>query len=404
MKTLMSLMGNPHKKLRYVHVAGTNGKGSTVAFISEILLKSGYKVGTFISPYIERFSERIKVNNTEIANDDIARITEFVKKNVNIMLAEGKGNPTEFEIVTAIAFQYFCEMNCDVVVLEVGLGGRFDSTNIIDSPMLSVITTISYDHTDILGNTLSKIAYEKAGIIKKYSDVLLYPQEAEAEKVIFETCTSLSARLVKADFSGIKITEENLKGQSFNYKKNYSNLKISLLGTYQIRNAVMAILACEILGKKGLKIPQSAIKEGLADTKWPGRFEIIHEKPMFIIDGAHNPEGVEAFTENIKMYFPGKKVTFILGVLRDKDYISIIETLAPLAEGFISVTPLSNRSVSADELGRIVNKYCNNTIVSDTINEAVETALTQAKPNDIICALGSLYYIGEIRKIMFAAG
>ena len=153
-----------------------------------------------------------------------------------------------------------------------------------------------------------------------------------------------------------------------------------------------------------MKIPQSAIKEGLADTKWPGRFEIIHEKPMFIIDGAHNPEGVEAFTENIKMYFPGKKVTFILGVLRDKDYISIIETLAPLAEGFISVTPLSNRSVSADELGRIVNKYCNNTIVSDTINEAVETALTQAKPNDIICALGSLYYIGEIRKIMFAAG
>ncbi|MFA6309284.1 MAG: Mur ligase family protein, partial [Clostridia bacterium] len=167
MKTLMSLMGNPHKKLRYVHVAGTNGKGSTVAFINEILIKSGYKVGTYISPYIERFSERIKVNNVEIANDDIARITEFAKKNVGIMLAQGKGNPTEFEIVTAIAFQYFCEMNCDVVVLEVGLGGRFDSTNIIDSPMLSVITTISYDHTDILGNTLSEIAYEKAGIIKK---------------------------------------------------------------------------------------------------------------------------------------------------------------------------------------------------------------------------------------------
>ncbi len=399
MNTLMGLMGDVHKKLRYVHVAGTNGKGSTAAFISEILIKSGYKVGIFTSPYIERFSERIKVNGEEIKNEDIARITESLKKNVDIMVQNGNGNPTEFEIVTAMAFQYFYEMKCDIVVLEVGLGGRLDSTNIIDSSLLSVITTISYDHMDILGDTLSEIAFEKAGIIKKNGDVLLYPASAEIDKVFADTCRKLDAKLSRADFSGIEIKENSIKGQRFSYK-SYEDLEISLLGIHQIKNAVMSILACEMLREKGLNISESTIREGLAATKWPGRFEVIKEVPLFVIDGAHNTEGAKALAENIKTYFFGKKIIFIIGVLKDKDYLKIIETVAPFAKRFITVTPKSSRSLSAAELGKIVNTYCKDTIVSGTINEAVEIALKMANEEDIICAFGSLYYIGEIREIL----
>lgn len=397
---LLNLMGNPHRKLKYVHVAGTNGKGSTVAFISSILIKSGYKVGIYTSPYIERFTERIKINNSEIAEVELAGITGFVKSKVDIMIEMGENHPTEFEIVTAIAFQYFYEKNCDIVVLEVGLGGRFDSTNIIENPLVSVITTISFDHTAILGNSLAEIAFEKAGIIKENGQVIIYPQDEEAKKVILRVCNQKMAKPYIVDFSMIQITKFGVEGQRFNYD-NYKDLRVSLLGEHQINNAVLAIKTAELLRENGFNISENGIRLGLAQASWPGRLEVINKKPIFIIDGAHNEEGARVLYKNLKLYFPERRVTFIIGVLKDKDYKSMIEAVIPLSYKIITVTPDSDRALSADELAIFVSRYCKNISVSDTIEDAIGSSLETANAEDIICSFGSLYYIGKVRRYFF---
>jgi len=397
MGRLLDLMGNPHKKLKYVHVAGTNGKGSTVAFISSILIEAGYKVGIYTSPYIERFTERIKINHTEISEEDLARITGFVKGKVDLMVKNGENHPTEFEIVTAIAFQYFYENGCDVVVLEVGLGGRFDSTNIIESSLVSVITTISYDHMDKLGDTLEKIAFEKAGIIKEHGHVVMYPQSGEVESVIKNVCVEKSSSLEIVDFSKINLTCFGIDGQVFDYGE-YKALKISMLGEHQTRNAAVAVNACKVLINKGLNITEHAIRRGLANARWPGRLEVVCKNPLFLLDGAHNPQGAHILRKALCEYFPDKRKIFIMGVLRDKDYRSMVEEIAPIASQFIVVTPNSERALPARELATILETYCNNILISDTIKEAIETSLELYTSEDLICAFGSLYYIGEVRS------
>ena len=246
---LLELLGNPHKRLKFVHIAGTNGKGSTVAFISNILIESDYRVGIYTSPYIEHFTERICINHEEISEKDLARITEKTKEKISELLKMGYNHPTEFEIVTAIAFQYFYEKSCDIVVLEVGLGGRYDSTNIIDTPLVSVITSISFDHMNILGNTLPKIAYEKAGIIKENGDVVLYPQLSEVEDVIENVSAQMSSKLRKVDFNLIKLKKFGTEGQTFDYG-SYIDLNTKLLGEHQLKNAAVAITACQVLREK----------------------------------------------------------------------------------------------------------------------------------------------------------
>lgn len=397
-KTLLDLMGNPHKKLRYVHVAGTNGKGSTVAFIGSILVESGYRVGIYTSPFIQRFTERIRINNDEISKEDLARIASFVREKVEIMVSKGFNHPTEFEIVTAIAFQYFFEQDCDIVVLEVGLGGRFDSTNVIDDPLVSVITTISYDHMDILGDTLSKIAFEKAGIIKDGTNVVLYPQADEAERVFEEVCKEKKAKLNKISFDVAKILGFSIDGQEFNYKEMKS-LRISLLGKHQIKNAVTAIEAVSVLREKGYNITEDSIRKGLLKAKWPGRLEVLCRKPVFIIDGAHNLEGARALTGFLKEYFPQNKIVFIMGILKDKEYLSIIEEVVPYAKYIITVTPQNKRALPAKELSEIIKRYCNNIVTSDTIEGAVKKSLELTPEDGLICAFGSLYYIGEVRSM-----
>lgn len=397
-KTLLDLMGNPHKNLRYVHVAGTNGKGSTVAFIGSILVESGYRVGIYTSPFIQRFTERIRINNDEISKEDLARIASFVREKVEIMVSKGFNHPTEFEIVTAIAFQYFFEQDCDIVVLEVGLGGRFDSTNVIDDPLVSVITTISYDHMDILGDTLSKIAFEKAGIIKDGTNVVLYPQADEAERVFEEVCKEKKAKLNKISFDVAKILGFSIDGQEFNYKEMKS-LRISLLGKHQIKNAVTAIEAVSVLREKGYNITEDSIRKGLLKAKWPGRLEVLCRKPVFIIDGAHNLEGARALTGFLKEYFPQNKIVFIMGILKDKDYLSIIEEVVPYAKYIITVTPQNKRALPAKELSEIIKRYCNNIVTSDTIEGAVKKSLELTPEDGLICAFGSLYYIGEVRSM-----
>ncbi|NSW90564.1 MAG: bifunctional folylpolyglutamate synthase/dihydrofolate synthase [Firmicutes bacterium] len=396
-KTLLGMLGNPHEKLKYVHVAGTNGKGSTVAFIGSILIESGYKTGIYISPYIERFTERIQVNRKEISEHDLARITEIVKGKVDEMLRSGLTHPTEFEIVTAIGFQYYCEMECDIVVLEVGLGGRFDSTNVINTPLVSVITSISYDHMDILGNTLAQIAFEKAGIIKEGGDVVLYSQDEEVEKVIENVCNERNSRLHRADFGKIKALGHDIEGQTFDFGP-YKNLKIKLLGGHQLKNAAVAVEACKVLANKGYKITEETIRKGLERASWPGRMEVVSKNPLFFIDGAHNIEGVRVLAEYLTTYFPDKKKIFIMGVLRDKEYKAMLEIIAPLADKFITVTPLSERALPAAELAENIRAYCKNVLISDTIESGIKTALQIYSGDDIICAFGSLYYIGEIRR------
>lgn len=390
-------MGNPHEKLKYIHVAGTNGKGSTVAFISNILMRSGYKVGIYTSPYLERFTERIRIDEIEIGKDELARITAHVKEKVEDMILLGENHPTEFEIVTAIAFQYYFEKNCDIVVLEVGMGGRLDSTNVISTPLVSVITTISYDHMEWLGESLHEIAFEKAGIIKDRGDVVLYPQSDEVEKVFEDVCRERNARLYKVDMKSLKLTEYGVNGQTFDFEE-FESLRISLLGEHQLRNCAVAIKCVRVLQKSGFDISEAEIAEGLAKTKWPGRLEVLCAEPIVIIDGGHNAECAEILKKTLNEYFPCKRKTIIMGVMKDKDYKSMIQAVASIASCFITVTPKGERSLPAKELEIFVSPYCNYVYTSDTIEDAIRHALEITPKNDLICAFGSFVYIGEVRK------
>ncbi len=393
---LLQLMDNPQDKLKYVHVAGTNGKGSTVAFIGSILAASGYKTGIYTSPYIQRFTERIMINGTEIGEEDLARITGYVKSKVDIMVARGENHPTEFEIVTAIAFQYYYEQRCDVVVLEVGLGGRFDSTNIIKTPDLAVITTISYDHMDRLGNTLAAIAFEKAGIIKAGGEVLSYAQDAEAAEVISSVCRERDASLHYVDFSSIRLEKYHIGGQVFDYEE-YQGLEISLLGEHQLKNAAVAVKAAELLMDKGYAITSESVRKGLKNARWPGRLEVLGTNPVFLIDGAHNIEGARVLRDALDRYFPGRRMTFIMGVFRDKDYKAMIKAVIRDCHRVIVVTPDNERALPAEELAVAISPYCKNVYINDTIEGAVRMSRKTAMQDEVICAFGSLSYIGAVR-------
>jgi len=396
---LMDFMENPQKKLRFVHVAGTNGKGSTTAFISSILINAGYKTGIFTSPYLQRFTERIKIDNQEIVPDELVDIIEFVKTKIDLMLEMGLAHPTEFEIITAVAFEYYYRNNCDIVVLEVGLGGRFDSTNVIECPEVSVITTISLDHTDRLGGTLAEIAYQKAGIIKSNSITVVYPQKPEAEKVFEQVCESQNSEIHKVDLTSLVLKEYSLEGQLFDYK-TYKDLYITLLGDHQLYNAAVAIDTCEILVNKGFNIDYNNIRDGIAVTKWPGRLEIISKTPLVLIDGAHNYEGGQSLNAALDRYFDDKKKIFIVGFLRDKEYQPIMELLAKKAQSIITVTPHSERAIPSSELAVILQQYSNKVQDGTTIEMGLKLALDNADNESVVCAFGSLYMIGEVRSFL----
>jgi len=394
---LLELLDNPHKRLKFVHVAGTNGKGSTTAFISSILMSANYKVGIYTSPFIQRFTERIKINNVEIGQGRLADITLKVKNAIKTMISEGFNHPTEFEVVTAVALEYFYEEKCDIVVLEVGLGGRYDATNIIGSPEIAVITSISYDHMAILGDTLPKIAFEKAGIIKDGCDCVLYEQSQEVTKVIEDACNERNARLTKVNFNKLSLGIFSMDGQRFSYG-HLEDLCISLLGDHQLKNACTAIEVAFILKQKGFKINDEQIIKGLKDTLWIGRLELLSKDPLFLIDGAHNEDGARTLIEAIKKYFPGYKITFIMGVLRDKEYTKLIKLASEIADKFIAIKVPNARTLEAEELFTEITKYCGNVYKSDTIKGAIELALSQRKADELICAFGSLYFIGEVRE------
>lgn len=393
---LLEELGNPQKDLRFIHIAGTNGKGSTAVFIERILRESGYRTGLYTSPYLIRFSEKIQINGNEITDDEILALTQEIY-DAERRVQNKKGlYPTVFERVTALALKYFHEKCCDIVVLETGLGGRLDATNIVANTEVAVITAIGLDHTDILGHTKEKIAAEKAGIIKENCDVVLYEQEKEIMQVISTVCQQKRVNLRIAEVSKGKMEHMTPQGQVFSFGK-YENLRTGMLGIYQMHNAITALCAAECLQRKGWKIHEAAIRRGLEQARWMGRLEIQKESPPFLVDAAHNPQGVSVLAESLDSLFPNQKKRFVLGVLADKAYEEMLDLIVPQAEAFYVVTPRSTRALEGEKLAKILQARGFPAKSFDVISEAVAEAIQDAKKDDgVVCAFGSLYYIGEV--------
>jgi len=397
-KELLKALGNPEKKLKFVHVAGTNGKGSTSICIATVLKEAGYKTGLFISPYVLQFNERIQVNGEFISDDELESLVNEIKPFADAM----KDSPTEFEIITALALKHFLNKACDIVVLEVGMGGRLDSTNVIDTPELAVITAIGYDHVKELGPTISDIAREKAGVIKAGGDVLIYGGEPDVETVFERISSEHGARLSKVDFTRIIDQKFSLEGINLRIKP-YGEIMLPLIGAYQPKNATLAITALELLRAKRYKITDDNIIKGIASVKWPGRFEVLGQKPVFILDGSHNPQGMEATVESLNSHFSDNatlsypKIIFLIGVMADKEVDKMIAHIAPLAERFIAVKPDNPRAMCTKELTEKLKRFGVPVFDCGSVSDGVSEALKIAGERDVICALGSLFFSAEVR-------
>lgn len=393
---LMRLLGDPQKELRFVHIAGTNGKGSTAAMLSSVLTQAGYTTGLFTSPHLQRYNERIKVNGADIPDGEMDRLMEEIWRASRQM----EEAPSEFEILTAMGLLYFRERGCDIVVLEVGLGGRIDSTNIIPAPEAAVITNIGLEHTEYLGDTLEQIAGEKAGIIKPGTQVVLYHQTPGVEAVVRAQCALCACPLTITDGGQQKLLECGLEGQTFSYRER-EGLRLSLPGSYQYRNAAVVLDTVDALKERGWSIPEQAVRAGLAGAAWPGRFEVLGREPLVIVDGAHNPNGVEALVQSLKQYLPGRSMTFVMGVMADKNYDQMLELAAPLARRFITVTPESHRALDSGRLAEdAASRFGLPVQDAGTVEAGVSMALAEAGPEDVVCILGSLYQAGAVRGLL----
>lgn len=399
---LLEHLGNPERDLKLIHIAGTNGKGSTTSMITEILMGEGYKVGMYTSPFIEEFEERIQINRNNIPKESLAILMDEIKVAVDKVIEAGYNHPTEFEIITVLMLLYFKKENIDFGVIEVGLGGTLDSTNVI-KPIIQVITSISFDHTNLLGNTLEKIAREKAGIIKRGIPTVIYPQQEEVLKVIKNKCFEMDSELYIAN-------NENLKFKNIvNLDKPYQLLKynneidilLPLLGEHQIINLSVAMQAIEVLNNKDIiDISIANIVKSIKNVSWKGRLEVLSNNPYVVIDGAHNIQGIKTLSRNIKKYFKYENLYLILGILADKDVEEMIKIITPMAKKVYSVTPNSIRGELAESLKDEVSKFNKNCKAFDKYEEAYLEALNDASEKDLILASGSLYMIGDMRKII----
>ena len=388
---LMEKLGNPQDKLKFVHIGGTNGKGSTAAFISHILRAAGYRTGLFISPYIQEFNERIQIDNQNISNEDLAEIATYIRPYAESM----DDLPTEFELNTAIAFEYFYRKKCDIVVLEVGMGGEFDATNVIKKPEAAVLTAIGLDHMEYLGDTVVKIASTKAGIIKPGCQVVLYRQSDEVTDVIRQRCNEVNARLHISEPDKLQLINSDINGQT--YDSEHGMLNIKLAAQYQKYNLATAVRTIEVLIENGFEISDQDIQNGLRESFWPGRFEILNTDPVFLVDGAHNPHGMKAAAESLRAVFSDKKLIVIFGVLKDKDYEQMLDIISPLVKVMLCVTPENKRALDASSLAEEVRSRGVEAKVFRSISDAVDAAFSMADSSDVICAIGSLYMIGDIK-------
>ena len=392
---LLKKMGNPEKKLKFVHIAGTNGKGSTAAMTASILSKAGYRTGLYTSPYIYRFHERIQVDGVEISDEDLTEITEYVKPLADSMAQ----SPTEFELVCCIAFEYFYRKKCEIVVLEVGMGGAWDATNVIEVPEVAVITNIGLDHTEYLGDTVEKIAETKSGIFKPHGHAVVYRSTPSVEAVYERVCAERDASLRKADFDSLVLKAHTLEGQVFDCGSR-KNLVLPLLGDHQLHNASVVLSIADTLIGEGWKISEQNIYDGIRDVRWPGRFDIVCRKPLFIIDGGHNPQCIEALVKNIRDYLAGKKVIALTGVLADKDYADMYKPVMPLVDRFVCITPPNPRKLEAEQLARYLRQAGAQAQASESILDGVKKAMDLAGKDGVVLCFGSLYSIGGIRDAL----
>ena len=454
-RALLDRLGRPQDRLRFVHVAGTNGKGSVCAYLASILQAAGYCTGLFTSPYLERFEERIRVDGAMIPEADLRDATLAVREQSEALANETGDHPTEFELMTAVALVHFACSGCDICVLEVGLGGRLDSTNVIDAPEVAVIARIGLDHTAVLGNTLAAIAGEKAGIVKASCPVVSWPQEPEAMAVIERAAADRGCALRVADFAHLEEgrvawpaagtseaggcaaeaastaaangdgpasadVAERAQGDAtdcaalplrrFSYK-GFDALETRLVSSYQPQNAAVALEAVEVLRERGWNIPDEAVRRGVARTRWPGRFEIVEggvapDGFAIVVDGGHNPQGARALVDALSEVFPVRKPVFVIGVLEDKDYAQMLEEVLPLGSAFVCVAPDSPRALPARKLARAIRwtgqdllgcSACVNPYVARDARDAIASARDLAGPDGLICAFGSLYSIGALK-------
>ena len=413
---LLAKLGNPHEHLKFVHVAGTNGKGSTCAYLAGILQAAGYKVGLFTSPYIERFEERIRVNGQNISEDDLMAVTLDVRDAADAVEVERGEHPTEFELMTGVAFAHFARSGCDIVVCEVGLGGELDSTNVIPRPEVSAICRLGLDHTALLGDTIDQIAQAKAGIIKQGCPVVTYPQPPEALAVIEAKANAMDAPLSVADFGLLEIGDvstgiaDNVPMRAFSFG-SFGPLRTRLLASYQPYNAAMALEVVRVLRAGGWGIPDKAVREGVEACTWPGRFEVVRTNPVVIVDGGHNPQGAEALASSLASVFPGRKAVFAIGLLADKDYPAMLRTLVPYGSAFVCMQPNNPRALAAEDLAQAVREALADTegaqAAADALVEvqpdydaALPHAIELAGPDGMVVASGSLYQVGDVKRVL----
>ena len=395
-RALLAALGDPHKALRFVHVAGTNGKGSTAAMLDSCLRAAGYRTGLFTSPYINRFNERVQVDGVPIPDGDLVRLVERVQPAAAAMA----DTPTEFEFITALGMLWFAEQRCDIVVLEVGLGGALDSTNVIDPPECAVITALGLDHVKELGPTLADIAAAKAGIIKPGAPAVSYGGAPEADRVIAAAARACGAPLTVVDFTRLRLRGAGLDGQTFDFD-GLAGLTLPLLAGYQPRNAAVAVTALRALRARGWDIPDEAIRRGLASVRWPGRFELLRRSPPFLLDGSHNAHGMRATADSLRSLFPGQKFVFLVSIMADKDADEMLRLLLPLAKAFVTVTAPSPRAIPAADLAARIEALGGRAEPAASIPAAVERAAALAAGGPA-AALGTLYFSGEVRQAVAA--
>ena len=399
-RELCRRMGNPQDDLKFVHIAGTNGKGSTLAYISNILQAAGYRVGKYISPVIIEYCEKIQIGKQKISHKALCEGLEIIKKHCDEMVEAGFHHPTPFEIETALAFWYFKEKKCDIVVLETGMGGREDATNLIMTTQVAVLSSIGMDHMKFLGNSLEEIAAHKAGICKPGCQVVSMKQKEVAENIVAQTAAQMGCTLTIADAAEAKHVKYGLKKQTFDYG-NYKKLEISLAGRFQVANAVLAVAAVQALEKCGYEIRENAIRKGLKETAWIGRLQLLEEYPLFIIDGAHNEDAAVKLADSIEFYFTNKRIIYIMGMLKDKEVDRVIALTEKYADQILTVTPPENpRAMHAYDLATEVAKVHTDVTAVDSLEEAVELSHLLAGKDDVILCFGSLSYLGRVLKIM----
>ena len=398
-RELLEILGNPQDQLRVVHIAGTNGKGSTLAFLAGIFRESGYRAGRYVSPASFSYEERFRINEENISKKDLCFYMEKIKNVAEEMVKDGLSHPTMFEIETALSFLYFLDKKVDVVLLETGMGGRLDATNVVKKPIATVIASIGMDHMQFLGDTLEKIASEKAGIIKEGCPVISYDNTKEVNEVIKNKAKQMHAKVTFVNSAGIRVLQESLNGESFSYRSSdgrwYEKIEIPLLGRHQINNAALALETLNVI-KNYYCISDFQTEDGMRKTIWRGRIEILEREPMVICDGAHNPDGAKSLLSFLQNNFTNQRLIYIMGVLSDKDYEQMVQILAPSADKIYTVAPDNPRALSSRELCNCISKYHQNVEERQRLAECLSEVRQKAEKDDVIIICGTLSFQNEL--------